>query len=346
MDEDDDDLEPAVVENKTTNIENSLNSEKKQEKLSSERETLDKSDCESDYDKIDFEKEYLESNFYSHNEETNEENDEADKEDKKKRTDRSSSSSGFTNENSTDASSLNSSSSNLKGILKKPRSFSESESSLGSFAKINMPKQRSPLSESCDSGDQQSNSDENLSNSKKSVHFNNQVVRNVFKSNSTIQGMKKPNSNKNRKKNQRKRTISDPSYDSNYSDLRDNNSQSNKNLRSRSISESSDDGSLLQSGNSQDSIAENQKQDHGKKAKNTKKKNKKKNKNSAADLNSTSNKLKSQSENAESSEDKTFNVETMMQWKNQGLLPDDESMNHGTQCQFKFKNKLIADLDD
>jgi len=327
LDEDDDDCESV----KNINSENLL--EKNE-------------DDESDYDKIDFEKEYLESNFYSHNEETNEENDEADR-DEKKSTDRSSSASGFTNESSTDGSSLNSSSSNLKGILKKPRSFSESESSLSSFAKINMPvKKESPLSESYDSGDQHSNSDENLSNSKKSVHFNNQVVRNVFKSNSTIQGMKKPNSNKNRKKNQRKRTISDPSYDSNYSDLRDSNSQGNSNLRSRSISESSEDGSLSQSGNSLDSIAENKKQEQTKKSKN-KKKNKKKNKNSTvAKTDSTSSISANYSENAESSEDRTFNVETMMQWKNQGLLPDDESMNHGTQCQFKFKNKIIADLDD
>lgn len=235
------------------------------------------------------------------------------------------------------------------------------------------------LADSLDSNVEVANeltSEENLSGSKKSVKFNNQVVRNMFKSNSTVQGMKKPNSNKNRKKNERKRTISDPSHDS--SDKPESfNSKSNL-ARSRSISESTDDDTRSvtpQSANSLESIneeaksattandGEGDKQELGQvplSAAN-KKKNKKKKKNgkkSGALTNSTlsTNELSSHVTSGESNDERKevnleesknkFNVETMMEWKKQGLLPDDSQLNHGTECSFKFKNRIINDLDD
>ncbi len=279
-------------------------------------------------------------------EDINEDNDEAEKD-----TERSLSSNSNSNESSVLGSSMNSNSSSnqLKGILKKPRSVSESEGSYTCFSTQfkNMSLKQKTIGCSFDDESVEnihSTSEDNLQGSKKSVHFNNQVVRNMFKSNSTVQGMKKPNSNKNRKKNQRKRTISDPTHD--FPKLTENGDS--KCFRSRSISESTDDGNgnTSQSAASGDSHNEDEvhksdqkpSENSSKKKKKNNKKNNKKNKSQVVEEN---NLVKDNNQ-----EDKKFDVETMLQWKNQGLLPDDSQLNHGTECAFKFKNRLIEDLDD
>lgn len=191
-----------------------------------------------------------------------------------------------------------------------------------------------------------SNSDENmehssLGSSKKCVHFNKQVVRNVFKPGSTVCGMRKPSSSKNKKKNKRKRTVSDPSHDSGADAISLKDSAGR--LRPRSISESSDDSSSILT-NSNDSI---NKQINTSICKN-KNKNKKGNKNTAKQAGQ---------DNSQDEEVKNpFDMETMLQWKNQGRLNsevDDNNNNtnsannqHNTNCAFKFKNKIINDLDD
>lgn len=314
-------------------------------------QSVENAQSQSDQDVSDYEKDYLANQLNSQNEGTNEENDADDDSDKKHNEPGSSSYS------SSLMSSLNSTSStHLKSILKKPRSYSESESSQGSMKNGSLTK----FTPNFESGDIE-NSEDNLQGSKKSVHFNNQVVRNVFKSNSTVNGMKKPNSNKNRKKNQRKRTISDPTSDSTneYSSLKDDHSSSGGNklqaLRSRSISESTDDDGAVMtpsSANSMESIDEEKtpKTENPNQSKNKNKKKKKKANNN--NNSSTVSDQKKPDDNSQKSvekpreEAKTFDVETMMQWKNQGLLPDDGTFAHTTECSFKFKNKIISDLDD
>lgn len=204
-------------------------------------------------------------------------------------------------------------------------------------------------------------SEDNLNGSKKSVHFNNQVVRNMFKSNSTVQGMKKPNSNKNRKKNQRKRTISDPSHNS--SDINTPIGDKPTLSRNRSISESTDDdGCSLtpQSANSLESINEeksntvNETKQQNQKSSKSKKKNKKKSKGNTGDNNTSNKNEHSSQQSGESNDEKkevkegknAFDMQTMLDWKQQGLLPDDNQFSHSTECSFKFKNKIINDLDD
>jgi hypothetical protein len=202
--------------------------------------------------------------------------------------------------------------------------------------------------------DSSSASDENsdLHGSKKSVSFSNQVVKNVFKPGSTVNGMKKPNANKNKKKNKRKRTSSDPSHDSNSCDLKDAASQYL--LRSRSISESSDDNGVFIDSNEniQDSLVnndtniesktatiDNESKDKEKAAETVskKKKNKKKSKN-----NNNQNSNKEHSSNH-------FDMETMLEWKNQEKLSDKLELNskiNSIPNSLNFKNKIANDLDD
>ena len=130
----------------------------------------------------------------------------------------------------------------LQGILKKPRSYSESEGNLSTLEKEKADGETASVvrrrtitlsyeATSCSSSSGMSRSPEecacslvsvdphssnasisSTSSTKKCVHFNKQVVKNVFKTGSTVCGMRKPNSNKNnKKKNKRKRTTSDPS---------------------------------------------------------------------------------------------------------------------------------------
>ena len=225
------------------------------------------------------------------------------------------------------------SSSQLKGILKKPRSFSESESSSRPHFAQNLPART--VTVSCDSSADCA-SEENLNNSKKSVSFNKQVVRNIFKPNSTVMGMKKPNPNKNKKKNdKRKRTISDPSCDSNYASLREGGNNSSNTFRSRSISESSDDSANHNAVSTEEETSAADKPPTTQKSKKSKKKNKNKSAAGVGGQPQTPVEAKN-----------PFDVETMIQWKNQGRLNDDEQQQHATSCSFKFKNKLINDLDD
>jgi hypothetical protein len=167
------------------------------------------------------------------------------------------------------------------------------------------------------------------------VHFSNQVVRNVFKANATVQGMKKPNPGKNKKKNQRKRTVSDPTSDASG----ECHSGTLASLRCRSISESTDDdgGSVTPlSANSLESINEERTptpENPGGNAVKTKKRSKKRKNNKAVVTD-------------KKEEGRQFDVETMVQWKSQGLLSEEEKLTHKTECSFKFKNKLLNDLDD
>lgn len=269
----------------------------------------------------------------------------------------SSSSTNFSNDSN------NSLANRLKSILKKPRSYSESESSVPLQLQH---QQQSSLRNSFGSSDCNSNSeslsDMTCTHNKKSVSFNKQVIRNVFKPGSTVNGMKKPNPNKNKKKNKRKRTVSDPSSDvsqhkSEQANL--NNSTSNK-LRPRNMSESSDDNSsqtnsdiLLSeenmsedknnnNNNKQDDDDENKKQTDSKQQQQQKKKKKNNKKNNKAS--------KQNDENNNTDEAKNpLDLEKMISWKNEGRLnsSDDTTMNvHKTQCSFKFKNKFINVLDD
>lgn len=255
----------------------------------------------------------------------------------------SSSSTNFSNENHGLSSSLNGSSSfnKLKGILKKPRSMSESESGAPHLCHSMSNASTSSFDGSVPNSGSDENGD-NLSGSKKCVSFNKQIIRNVFKPGSTIAGMKKPNSNKNsKKKNKRKRTISDPSHDA-----------SGSSFRTRSISESSDDSSSAFT-NSCESLPEdvskttassnddvqlepspgnNQIQSTDGPSMKKKKKNKKK---QGAGQQAVSAESKSQ-----------FDMETMLQWKNQGRLQSDEQVSSKPNCAIKFKNKLMNDLEE
>jgi hypothetical protein len=202
--------------------------------------------------------------------------------------------------------------------------------------------------------DSSSASDENsdLHGSKKSVSFSNQVVKNVFKPGSTVNGMKKPNSTKNKKKNKRKRTNSDPSHDSHSCDLKEAASQYL--LRSRSISESSDDnGAFINNSNDniQDSVVDNSandapkttnenQTDNNEKVSSKKKKNKKKSKNNNNTNNEPCNKQQSSNH---------FDMETMLEWKNQEKLSDKLESNskiNPIQNSINFSNKIVNDLDD
>ncbi|RNA16349.1 kintoun [Brachionus plicatilis] len=202
-------------------------------------------------------------------------------------------------ENSCSNSSINGSS--LKSILKKSRSISEGEGSI-----------RSSIESNSNEGSQE------LCSMKKTVSFSKQVVRNIFKPGSTITGMKKPSSSKNKKKNQkRNRTLSDPchSNDQISNDL----IQQQIRFRQRGFSESSDDvTNSAESISEIDSLTNNQ-------ARRKNKKGKKKN---------------------QAKEEKNeFDMEKMIQLKSQGILPIDDQSDHKTGCAFKFKNKIAQDLD-
>jgi len=265
----------------------------------------------------------------------------------------SSSSTNFSNDSN------NSLANRLKSILKKPRSYSESESSVP-LQPQHHQHQESSLRNSFGSSDCNSNS-ESLNdmtcctNNKKSVSFNKQVIRNVFKPGSTVNGMKKPNPNKNKKKNKRKRTVSDPSSDvsqhkSEQADLNNTTSSTSNKLRPRNMSESSDDNSSQTNSDilvSEENMSEDNKQyddetDLRQQQQQQKKKKKNKKKNNKAS--------KQNDENNNTDEAKNLlDLEKMISWKNEGRLnsSDDTTMNvHKTQCSFKFKNKFINVLDD
>lgn len=264
------------------------------------------------------------------------------------------------------SSSLNNSSSynRLKGILKKPRSCSESESTTAFYnngdSLTNSFKNCFISSESGGSNSVGSDIDVNnnneLSSSKKSVSFNKQVVRNVFKPGSTVIGMKKPGSSKNKKKNKRNRTVSDPSHDSNADAITLKDSATENTLRNRSLSESSDDNSSLMT-NSNESLQETHKQSQSQStsqtASSTKNKRKKKKKsqqqkqqeNNQAPM-TISTKVENEPKPSNQEEtSKTFDMETMLQWKNQGILPTGD-VKHVTSSAVKLKNSIINDLDD
>ena len=223
----------------------------------------------------------------------------------------------------------------FKGILKKPRSVSESESG----ALLLCHSMSNASTSSFEGSVHNSGSDENgenLSGSKKCVSFNKQVIRNVFKPGSTIVGMKKPNSNKNnKKKNKRKRTVSDPSYDA-----------SGASFRTRSISESSDDSSSAFS-NSCESLPENVSSSAAEQplpgdssqtasAEGPSQKKKKRNKKKQGIVQPPAAKSAQQ-----------FDIETLLEWKNQGRLPnDDDELSCKPNCAIKFKNKLMNDLEE
>lgn len=277
-----------------------------------------------------------ETNYLKSQQQTNEQdedNDDEEENSKKENTEPMSLSSSSTN--------FSNDSCRLKGILKKPRSFSESESNLAS----SLPQQRSSilscLRNSFGSSDCNSTSESltDVNQIKKSVSFNKQVVRNVFKPGSTVNGMRKPNSNKNKKKNKRKRTVSDPSSDATAQ--RDD--LSTAALRPRNMSESSDDNSSLNSNSVQfvlsddvsDNKIESKSNEQQKKKKNNKKKKGKTN---------DENKPKNDDVAAATSAKNPMDLETMISWKNEGRLPSDNS--NRTNCSFKFKNKLMNDLDE
>ena len=225
-----------------------------------------------------------------------------------------------------------------QGILKKPRSVSESESG----ALLLCHSMSNASTSSFDGSVHNSGSDENgenLSGSKKCVSFNKQVIRNVFKSGSTIAGMKKPNSNKNnKKKNKRKRTISDPSHDA-----------SGSSFRTRSISESSDDSSSAFT-NSCESLPEDVSATAGARSEPLPSNNQ----SAANEVTGPSQKKKKKNKKKQgsvqqpvSAESKSqFDMETMLQWKNQGRLPNDEELSSKPNCAIKFKNKLMNDLEE
>ena len=303
------------------------------------------------------EKNYLAKSQLANSDNNEELSDEEDDDDdsKKENTEPMSLSSSSTNF-SNDSTSL---ARRLKSILKKPRSFSESESNNTAI----VPHRHSIsscLRDSFNGGSSDCNSNSESLNdmtiSKKSVSFNKQVIRNVFKPGSTVQGMKKPNSNKNKKKNKRKRTVSDPSSDA--STAARESSEMNKQLRPRNMSESSDDNSSQTNSdqlnyseeNVSDLPEENTNNCTSQAADKKKKKNNKKKK-----ANTKSNVANSSSSNCTSNTDERkkpheevknpLDLETMISWKNEGRLPSDNNPNK-TGCSFKFKNKLMNDLDD
>ena len=192
-------------------------------------------------------------------------------------------------------------------------------------------------------------------NQKKCVSFNNQVIRNTFKTGSTVAGMRKPG-HSSKKKNKRKRTVSDPSHDSGADalDLKESHAANGDDgaFRARSVSESSDDGGSAGPAYSMESIDKNdenkntidrdaaaagiavkQQQQKNIGEKKSSKKKKKNNKNGKVEVNEP-----------KKEEDNPFTVETMLEWKNQGRLSC-ENERGGTKCAFKFKNKIINQLD-
>lgn len=306
--EDDDDVDDVNDREEKSNFYETLMGSKNLEKP-------DRIDEEPETDQI--EKEYLEKN----------DSDEDKNDSKEAKTGDGSSLSSSTTDFS---SSLNSSSfSKIKSILKKPRSMSES-----SFN----------VSVTCSNG---SNNDVNCDECslKKSVSFNKQVVKNVFKTGSTICGMRKPGSGKNKKKNKRKRTVSDPSHnaDNGSNDFREGSAA----LRSRSVSESSEDssGALTNSADSLNDVNNNSFEKVQIKYQNRKKGKK----NSKVEFNVAGKSGGSEGEvkKGEKGEKNPFDMETMIQWKNEGRLPvqDPSNNSHVTNCAFKFKNKLMNDLD-
>ena len=271
------------------------------------------------------------------NQEDTEDEEDDDNEENKKEMSLSSSSTNFSNDS-------NSLANRLKSILKKPRSFSESENNLaGSF------NQR--LSFVSSDGNSNSESLNDMTSIKKSVSFNKQVVRNVFKPGSTVMGMRKPNSKKNQKKNKRKRTVSDPSFDSS-SGKPDPDVAA---LRPRNLSESSDDNSSQLSSSSSVQFVLSDDEDLKQTEKNKEKLTTKEEKTDSASTNGKKKKNKKKKgkaindENNNKIEEKAvknpMTLETMISWKNEGRLPETENPNK-TNCSFKFKNKLMNDLDD
>ena len=306
----------------------------------------------------DCEKDYLAKSQLANNENNQELSDEEDDDDendsKKENTEPMSLSSSSTNF-SNDSTSL---ARRLKSILKKPRSFSESESNSTAI----VPQRHSIsscLRDSFNGGSSDCNSNSESLNdmtiSKKSVSFNKQVIRNVFKPGSTVQGMKKPNSNKNKKKNKRKRTVSDPSSDA--STAARESTEMNK-LRPRNMSESSDDNSsqtnsdqLNYSEENVSDLPEDKSNNCSSQAPDNKKKknNKKKKANTklatANSSNSTSSIYEKKKPQPQEEVKNPLDLETMISWKNEGRLSS-ENNPHKTACSFKFKNKLMEELDD
>jgi hypothetical protein len=206
------------------------------------------------------------------------------------------------------------------------------------------------------------------SSDKKCVSFNNQVIRNTFKTGSTVAGMRKPG-HSSKKKNKRKRTVSDPSHDSGADavSLKENSRETTSAamlFRSRSVSESSDDNSSSggaanesesvndedEEESSEDAQVKSQQSEQGSQqqkqqqsnangngsAKNKKKK--KKNNNNKAQAPVKSGKEAEPVKNP-------FTVDTMLDWKNTGRLGNDDANAHATKCTFNFKNKIIDQLD-
>jgi hypothetical protein len=187
--------------------------------------------------------------------------------------------------------------------------------------------------------------------SKKNVHFNKQVVKNVFKQGSTIAGMKKPNSAKNKKKNKRKRTISDPSHDASNDAYR----------RSRGISESSDDQGMVNTKDEEEkqlTIDENSKivNQEEVSSKSSRKKNRKKKRNCKSESDNEiapskqqllSQQQQQQQQQKQEDKKKPMDLEKMINMRNEGTLPSSSNYDeHKTSCGVKFKNKIINELDD
>lgn len=150
---------------------------------------------------------------------------------------------------------------------------------------------------------------------KKCVSFNKQVVRNIFKPGSTISGMKKPGSGKNKKKKQqqRKRTISDP-----CSPESDSSAAANSTARARSVSESSseDAGFLLSPiAAKQQSNNQTQAETNSKKSSKKKKKNNQSNNNNDSPVNK---------EPASTSTTSKADTQRAIQFKNKFVLSLDE----------------------
>lgn len=174
------------------------------------------------------------------------------------------------------------------------------------------------------------NCHENSCISKKCVSFNKQVVRNIFKPGSTIVGMKKPGSNKNKKKNkQRKRTISDPCHENtNGSESENGGNGGNKGpLRSRSVSDSCEDTNFTM-----DKMVAKQTTVQQETC-STKKSSKKKKKNNGGgggggDVNSSSNCSKDDCKNNENS------------------VQGSGGKNTTNKCAIQFTNKIVNSLDN
>ena len=185
--------------------------------------------------------------------------------------------------------------------------------------------------------------------SKKSVSFSKQVVRNVFKPGSTVVGMKKPGSSKNKKKNKRNRTVSDPSHDG--PSLKDDSTSTQEAFnRNRSLSESSDDASSLMT-NSNESLPEptttttTQSEQAAATTVNKTSKNKKKKKKKLAKASTVVTESSSLMQANGEKSGSTFSMETMLQWKNQGIMPTHD-VAHTTSSAIKLRNSVINDLDD